>query len=241
MHYLKSIIALIGLFGQSDTLDDVRLFQTFFEDAAVAETPYVEGFLTFADDDDSDGLALGAQGAGQVNEKIEIGGRLEYRDLDPDRGDSETGLSDLAVYGRFHLDLDIRATVGGVITIPIGDEDVGGDETNVGVFGAVRHPLDNGVVLTGALGLSSIEEEDRFGDDDRELSLLLAGGAIYELDDQFNLVGEVNVRTEEDVGLITGGLDYELSDSGRLRGALGLGFDDGSPDFNLQGGYLYLF
>jgi len=55
------------------------------------------------------------------------------------------------------------------------------------------------------------------------------------------LATELNIRTEGDYILLSGGLDYALQGGGRLRGALGLGVDNGAPNFALRGGYYFGF
>jgi hypothetical protein len=47
----------------------------------------------------------------------------------------------------------------------------------------------------------------------------------------------LSIRTEGDYILLSGGVDYPMKSGGRLRGALGLGLDDGAPNFALRGGY----
>jgi len=118
----------------------------------------------------------------------------------------------------------------------IGEEKLGQDHFDFGAFAAARMPIDNGIVLMGSLGLNFVEI-----DDDRELSLHLGGGGIFELSPETHVTGEVGIDTEEDYFALTGGMDHALSANSRLRASLIVGLDDGAPDFALQGGFLVNF
>ena len=37
--------------------------------------------------------------------------------------------------------------------------------------------------------------------------------------------------------MLSGGVDYNMGNA-RVRGALGIGMDDGAPDFRIMGGYM---
>lgn len=250
MNIRRFSLALTGLlgmelaFGQPDNMDEVRFFTNFFEDAARAQSLYAEGVFSFSDFDRAERITLGGRGGLPVATRAEIGGELRYLDIDPDNGDGESGLSDLLFVGRYHFDLNTSPTQftgGALFTLPTGDEDLGEDNFDFGVFGAVRHPLSNDLVVAGTVGFNFIEVPDVDDDDDREFSLLLGGGAIYEVNNKLHVLGEFQVRTEEDFGIFDGGVDYEVTPNGRLRGAFGLGFDDNGPDFALLGGFLYSF
>ena len=144
--------------------------------------------------------------------------------------------------GRYQLKSQSKAniTVGGTLTLPIGDADIGQDSLDFGGFVAARMPVDNGMVVMGSVGLNFVEIGGPFGDD-REISIHLGGGAIYQLDSRTHLTGEIGLDTEEDYFALTGGVDHILSSTGRVRAALVVGLDDGAPDFALHGGFLLNF
>ena len=75
--------------------------------------------------------------------------------------------------------------------------------------------------------------------DKRETSMEIGSGLIYPLDKQMNIVGELVIKSEFDYMMLSGGLDYKTV-KGRIRGAIGLGLDDGPacPDFQIMAGYL---
>lgn len=243
MNYRIFLIALSYLFsvelvnGQSETFDDVHLFQTFFRDASVDEVTYGEAGFSFADFDGRDQLGLGVKSVFPVYPQVELGAALGFISSDPDVGNGESGISDLLLTGRYNFDAEkTRVSAGGFLTLPTGEENLGQNNVNFGAFGALRHPAADGLVVTGSVGLDFLE----FGDN-RETSLLLAGGVIYQTSDNLNLVGELDIMTEGEFGLLTGGVDYELNSGGRLRGALGLGLDDGAPDVTLLFSFLHFF
>jgi len=140
-------------------------------------------------------------------------------------------------------------SAGAMATLPIGSEDVGQGNLNFGAFGAVRHALDNGMVIVGNAGLFfyeateyevnlttyELEEKTSY-----ENYLNVSGGVIYPVNDMLNVVGELTFRSEGDYMLLSGGGDYVMG-SGRVRGALGIGLDDGAPDLMIMGGYVIAF
>ncbi len=231
-------------------VNNVHLFQSYFYDAPIANAGYAEGglmYLTSKQDNPYGGdiktsaFMPGIQGGYPINDKTELEASLRYISANTDWGQddkSESGISDLDVYGRYKV-YDKKQTsisVGGMLSLPIGSEDVGESTLDFGGFGALRHTLQNGLALAGTLGLFFDETKDEKGDTEHESYLNIGFGGIYPLNPQLNLIGELNLRTEGDYMLLTAGADYLLG-SGRVRGALGLGLDDGAPDFLLMGSY----
>ena len=248
MNYQRLFIAAIGLlvtqisWAQSNTKDDVRFFEHFFDDAAVVKSMHVEAVGIYADFDAASVFILGAQGGMPVNAKLDVGARWSFNSFDFDNGGSESGISDIELWGRYQLKSQSKAniTMGGSLTLPIGDEDIGGDRLNFGGFVAARIPIDNRIVVMGSVGLNFVEVPG-FSGDDRELSVHLGGGAIYQLNGQTHVTGEVGIDTEEDYFALTGGVDHAISSAARVRAALVVGLDDGAPDVALQGGFLLNF
>ena len=249
MKYQRLFIVAIGLlaaqlsWAQSNTKDDVRFFEHFFNDAAVVTSTYVEGVAAYGDYDAGSSFVLGAQGGIPVSDRLDAGARWAFANRDWDYGGSESGLTDIELWGRYQLNSVSAAnvTVGGALTLPVGKEEVGGDNFDLGGFLAARMPLDNGIVIMGSTGLNLVEMSDRYGGSDRGLSLHLGGGAIFALNPQTHLTAEIGIDTKEDYFALTGGMDHALSATSRLRAALVVGLDDGAPDFGLQGGFLVSF
>jgi hypothetical protein len=241
-----AILFVLPVLAQNN-IDNVHLFQSYFYDAPITKAGYGQGGLTFADYDKSNIFSLGVMGGYPLNEKLELGTQLHYLNISPDQGDSKSGISDLGVYGRYNVFTQDKTNIsaGGMITLPIGSEDVLQGNFNFGGFGAIRHSLNNNMALVGTLGLIFYEKtEEKFNfntfQSEKETSydsyLSIAGGLVYAVNNQFNIVGELTIQTEGDYMLLSGGVDYVLG-GGRLRGGLGIGLDDGAPDILLMGGY----
>ncbi len=232
-------VAAVGqLHAGSATMDNIRFFDNFHTDAAHADGMFAEGVAAYISDDDADGMALGIQGGAPVAPNIEVGITAGFLSVDYDYAGTESGLIDVEVVGKYHLQnwQNNQLTVGALITLPIGDEDIGQGNTDIGVFGAIRHPLNNRTVLMGTVGLTSLDQ-----DNDREFSLNLGGGLIYKVDNALHGIAELTMATEVEMMDLTLGADYAVQENGSLRGAIDLGLDDGSPDFTLKVGYLYRF
>ena len=174
-------------------------------------------------------ISLGVTGAIPINPQFEIGGSIAFLNVDSNAGNGESGLSDLRMTGR---------------------DELGQGEINLGVFGAVRHPIAASTILTGTLSLDFLKGAPVGNGGwprlsvlsaDRETALLLGGGIIHQINTQLSFVGELNLVTEGEFGMISGGLDHKLQSGGRLRGTLGFGLDDGTPDLAIVISFLHFF
>lgn len=249
------LVFAIGTAFAQDTKDDVKLFQSFFFDSPITKTMYGQAGLHYASYDGFSSMNIGAQGGYGVNPNLEVGGALGFNKWSVEDGDGESGLSDLFVAGRYSLPLkNLKASAGAYVTLPIGKEEVGGGKLNFGAFAALRHPLSNGMVITGNVGLNFVEvkkvdydfdpntfKSTKKESSDYENSIRLAAGLIYPVNPQLNVVGEWLMETEIDYMMLSGAADYKLSPTSRLRGGLGLGLDDGAPDFLFMASYLMTF
>jgi len=237
---------------QKGLLTDVHLFQSFFQDAPVTKAKFGQGAFSYSDYEGGSQITLGAMGGIPINEKIDLQGELHFASFSPEEGDGESGLTDLGLYGHYKISQEKNKllTAGAMMTLPIGKEEIGYGNLNFGAFAAYRTLLSSGMVLTATAGLNFYEvttysyEVDWFTGEvetkketDRETSFRLGGGIIYPLQKGMNFVGELTLETEVDRMMLSGGIDYAMK-SGRLRGALGIGLDDGSPDLQILAGYL---
>jgi hypothetical protein len=242
IHLLLSVIILLVSSANAvpgNTLDQVHLLQSFFNDAIIAPSPYTEGFWQYGSDRDFSAYQLGVQGGFPVLPQLEIGAALGYRFFDPDCCPKASGLSDLLISSRYQFTpQDYKISAGGYLTIPIGAEKIGQNNFDIGGFGALRYPLGiHGLVATGNLGIELVESYNFQGKKSRELSLLIGCGLLVPLTPDVTLIGEVLVRSERDYALLSGGIDVRLP-VGHLRGGLGIGMDDGVPDVLLMLSYL---
>ena len=240
------------LFAQSSTFDDVHLFQNFLKDAPVDTIPYGEGGFQWASYEYASSFGFGVQGGYPINPQIEIGAALGFVSVSPDKGDGVNGISDLMVTGRYKianlLPKKSILSAGGYLTLPIGSEDIGASKFNLGFFGSLRHPINNEIVITGILGLDfletktyKIEGTTLKEDTEYETSFLIGAGSIYRMNRELALIGELNIMTEGDYILLTGGADYKLQMGSKVRGAIGIGLDDGAPDFTIMASFLHAF
>ncbi|NQT25760.1 hypothetical protein HQ585_10415 [candidate division KSB1 bacterium] len=236
---LGSVIGMLVLlfmaapvWSQSD-LNSVRLFQSYFYDAPITKVTYGDFGLAHSSFDGGSSLFIGGQGGYGLNEKIEIQAQLGYLSWSFDDFDGQSGLADLDVYGRYFISNNGKTQIsaGGLISLPIGSEDVGQSSMDLGGFGALRHNLKNGMVVTGSLGLISLEAGD-----EREMTIRLGAGAIYPHSKEMAFVGEFVTQTEIEYTMLSGGVDY-LMGNGRIRGALGIGLADGAPDLQITATY----
>ena len=245
---LVVVLSILPLLAQDAVKSDVHLFQTFLRDAPISSSGYGEAGFVYGDYDYASTWGLGVQGGYPINPKIELGAQWGFVNFSPENGDGESGISDLTVAGRYLIIPDkFNLSAGAYLTLPIGSEDVGQGNLDFGAFGALRYPLNNGMVITGILGLDFIEtttmeyDPDTFEmeeNTDYENSILIGGGAIYPINEQFHAIGELNFHTEGDYALLSGGVDYSLAGGSRIRGGLGFGLDDGAPDFMLMASFL---
>ncbi len=229
---VRSLLVLTTLLTSmataQDTANDVKLLQSFFSDASIAGSAYFEGGFQFDDFNGFSILGLAGRGGIPINEQIEINAQLAFARVESDFRDA-SGLTDPIVAARVRVvDDKAKVAVGGFITLPAGDEDIFQGDFNLGGFGAIRYPAGPKTVLTGTAGLSFLESGN-----DRDVSLAIAGGIIQSINNRFSFVGELELETENSVGLLSAGFDYRLSSGPRFRGALGIGVDDGSPDLGL--------
>lgn len=248
------VLALLGLsvsLGRAqDTkaTDEVRLFQNFFQDAPIAVNPYGEGFFQYSTyDNDFSSIDVAVQGALPVADKLQLGGGVAFRSNSPSVGDSQSGITDLLVSGRYNvMPGPTSISIGAWATLPVGSEDIFEGTFDFSGFGSLRHYLPSGVALTGTFGLEFTETKvPQFNPvtggtkttSDHNTGVLIAGGLVYPTRSGINVVSELSLRTEGDFALLSGALDYALKTGGRIRGGIGIGLDKGAPNFLLRGGY----
>lgn len=230
-------ITLLLLCTNTASAQNARTFQNFFLDGSHVGSVYGDAGLGFSDFDRRNVVNLGGQVGFPIGRSFELGVMLDFITIDPEVGNNRSGLSDLGIVGRYLVSSgETDISVGGGLTLPIGDEDVGqGDDVNINVFGALRHTASATLGITGVLGVDFLEEGD-----DYDASLRLGGGLIYRSSPRLQLIGELSFLTDVEYALLSFGVDYRMNSGSRLRPALGLGVDDGAPDFELLFRFLFL-
>ena len=221
------------LSAQSAVDGDVKLFQGFFKDATVTSSFILDPGLNYQTNDYASIFDLGARGGFRLFNNFEMNFGLNFRTLSPDQGDSETGLSDIWLGGRYQFRNLFSAktafSVGGYITLPTGSEEIGQDLTHIGGFVAFRHAINKGFTLTGSTGIDFLDNGN-----DHDASLYLSVGSIFPVNPRLSIVPELAMMTDPDYMLLTGALDYKLRSKIRLRGGLGVGLDDGIFWINIK-------
>ncbi len=229
-----------------------RLFLAFIEDAAAANRQWWEGQLGTANWDRFDAAILTGVAAFQTWDDVELGGRVGFGNTDLSGGGPDgSGATDLELWGKYLLG-HVESTefaVGGVITVPTGDETagLGSDAFGGSAFGALRHRLER-LIITGHLGLQMNGDGMRFGGPERdgETVLQLGLGAIFPFSDNLSGVAELAFRDgrldgDDDDTRALGGINWRPGSRGMFRAAIGFGLSDGAPDLQAQAGYAAQF
>ena len=241
MRLMSGLLFILFISGnvlaQYASREGVRTFNHFLEDAARSEDFYLEGQFAFADYDYANVVNLGAQGGYPISERFEIGGDWRFVNINPEVVDGSSGMSDLTAVGKYFLPYgdNIFAT-GGFLTLPVGSEEIGAGNFNLGFFGTGRFPVTPNMVISANATLGFYERGNG-----RDASLGLAGSLIFAANAKTHLLGELNFETEGNFAQLLGGVDHKLTPTGHLRAALGIGLDNGAPDIALLIGFLNFF
>jgi hypothetical protein len=228
-----------------------RLFLSFTQEAAIADRQWWEGQLVFSDGDPIDSIVLRGVGAVQVWENVELGGTFGFGDTDTPRPLPDgNGATDFDFWGKYLLSNDDQGgtfAVGGMLTIPTGDDraGLGLDSFGLEVFGSARFPIGK-LKVGGHIGV-------RFNDDgqillaelDGQTSALLGGHVILPLGRSFNFVGELYYESERLEGLdddirLSGAVNWQVARRSTVRLALAVG-TEGAPDAQFLVGYATMF
>ena len=238
--------------GTKPTSGSDRLFLAFAEDATLVDRQWWEGRVKTADFDGADVNVLTAVVAMQPWVDFEIGGSVGFGDTDVRGGRDGSGATDLDLWGKYHLGGGESSewAVGGVVTVPTGDETagLGADAFGASAFGAYRHRLKRAVVAAHA-GVQFNGDGRRFGetaDRDGETSPQAGLGVILPFSDNLAGVGEICYRDgrlegDKDESQVLAGINWRPGGRGIFRAALGAGLSDGAPDFQAQIGYAAQF
>ncbi|MGF1669111.1 MAG: hypothetical protein ACFCU6_01580, partial [Balneolaceae bacterium] len=110
-----------ALFAQNSGFDGVRLFQSYFQDARITNSPYVNGNFFFGDFDFVDIITLDARGGYTFKSNFEAEGQFGFVNVNRRFGGSDSGVSDIFLTGRYMFDVEGISLAGGAFfTLPIG-------------------------------------------------------------------------------------------------------------------------
>lgn len=241
--------------GSRKVTNETRLFQHFIEDGAVTDNIWLEPQFRYGNFKDADTISFGPVLAVNIAEDLEVGGRLNLSSVDPERGDRETGFTDMDVYGKIRLSTaPTQFALGLLLKLPTGDQDkslrLGTGEMDVAFFGGLRHDFDS-MSLVGNAALRINQDPDTnlppgVAGPEGETSVQLGGGLIFAITQRFSGVAEISYETERidhagsDFRVTLGG-DYRPSESVAYRGALATGSGDSAPDFELIASAVFYF
>ncbi|MFQ5669456.1 MAG: hypothetical protein ACE5HD_02925 [Acidobacteriota bacterium] len=243
---LTLVLSPVPASAQATLDDDRRFIQIFIEDAAIVENAWVEGQVRRRDlQGNNDTFEGGPVLAFSPVDRLEVGGRVNL--IDADFGPrSKNGVGDTTVWGKWQIVHNpIQFTVGAELFLPTGDEDdnLGTGEVDAALFAAVRKNLAH-AAATGFLGVRSNSDTSVGGnlgpsflrDRDGKPSVFLGGGILVPASRHFGLSGELTVETERfekgdsSVEATAGGYWF-IAEHVTLRAGLGIGLDDGAPDW----------
>ncbi len=243
---VASIIGLaIAATAVAGVSPNSRLIRAPERDGAVFSSIWLRGEAVYQNWDNADVFELRPTFAlPLLDEQVELGARWGLRHVNPDRGDSETGLTNIDLWGKFQvLDAPLLLSVGGIVTLPVGSDDVERDVFRLGAFGATRYYVNSDFALIGNV---SLRHNADLNGADGKIQFGLGGGLIYQVIPELNITGELNLETKQfdnfdNYIAVTGGVEYLLADNLSLQGGLTVGLDDDAPDFELIGGVNFKF
>jgi len=227
-----------------------RLFQRFIEDGAVTEGARFEPQFRYDSFRDKKFWSLGPILSFNVAEDIEVGGRVNLETINFDPGGTETGFSDMEVYGKVRLTTKpTQFAIGALLKFPTGEasKGLGTGETDVAFFSGVRHDF-GAISLVGNAGFRITQDPDTTppGLLEGESSVQLGGAALFAMTSKLAGVVELSYETERINGTgsdlrLTLGAEHRYSESFMSRGALVWGRGDGAPRFELILAGVFLF
>ena len=249
---------------------NLRLFQQFFEDAAITSQWWgVEARIqngAVPPIQNADGRSISPVIAISPVRNLELGGRVSWLHYNLDHAitvpagsgtrtiDGNSGATDIEFFGKYRVMLEpVQLAFGASVTLPTGSKDdgLGTGKVVPMVFGAVRKELGN-YIAVAHLGLRFNPDVDLLSTHlNGKTSTSIGGGIIAKVSTSFNWTGEVTVESErfsDAPGLpaasdirATAGAQWLFAKHHILRAALSAGLSDGAPSYELIGGYAYWF
>ena len=229
-----------------------RLFLSFIEYATIVINQWWECKLGVLDRDRIDVTQLRGLAAFRPWPKLEVGGTVGFGETDNDPGLPEgSGATDFDLWGKYDLGRHkgTQYAVGGVLTIPTGDDTagLGFDAFGIPAFGTLRRELQNFTLsLNGGVRFNGDGSLLGSPDIDGETSLQGGIGLIYPASDEVSLVGELRYEGERFENFdadtrIGGGINWRVSNRGIVRALAAAGLTDGAPDLQVELGYAFDF
>jgi hypothetical protein len=230
-----------------------RLFRSFVEDTAITERFRLETQFQRLEGDSVDRGLMNLIGSAQFGSipDVEFGARLSLVGTNTDFGSGGDGFGDTDLWAKYVMgptsDNRHELAFGAGVTMPTGSDSDGAgfDSTASKLFVAARREISWGV-LTGNLRLSFNGDGEIFGLGlSGQTTFGLNVGVIAPVSYRVTVIGEAGYQGErfegvDDEAVVLGGVNVLLKE-GSLRGAVGFGLSDGSPDVEITVGYAFPF
>ncbi len=231
---------LPGAASAQTVQDDVFFFRSFVQDARVASASYLHGSVFFTTFPPGTHRYFGAIAGYAPSRKFEVAVDVSY--YSPPSGilfEAPSGLNDPVVHGKYNFSAGTtRLSAGGFVSLPVGSKDIGEGDLDAGIFLAMRHPVGTKTAIGGKISADYFE----FEKEDRDPSFRLHGGVIHQVADKLALLGEFLMNANGPTGLdVSAGVDYAIGSRSRIRGAVGLGLNENSPDRTILLSFLHAF
>lgn len=211
-------------------------------DAAPREGGFADIGTNYYSYENANILDAKIRGEYAFSDRLAFGAELGYRNINPDNDDidSESGILDPKISGWFSPYNDDRTNiaVGGRVTLPAGDEEIGQGFTDYGAFVTARYLFTDQFVGVGQVGLDFYEPF--FEDEDRESTFSVRGSLMYNVSRGADIFGEFYFQNDPEFAFreslfdhIKGGANLYLGNGLDFRAAFGTGLGDEfeGPDY----------
>ncbi len=246
-----AVLLAVPVTGEAQVSPDTRLLQRPERDGAVFTGLYLDGQARYQQwKGSTKSWLIGPTFAMTFPEvpQLETGARVFMVNYNPKDSSSQTGASDINLWGKYQfVDDPVLLSAGLLFTLPTGSEKVlhpdSTAEINLEVFGAARYYVIDTLAVIGNIGLRINSDMDyKVGDEKAEIKgetqFLIGAGFIVQATPELDILAELNFATEaykdsdNDVDL-TGGVQYSFNPDFCGRAGIGVGLDDGAPRFEM--------
>lgn len=217
-----------------------RLFQRFVEDAAVSTGGWAELQYRYTNFSNGSEHFLGPLVAFKIVSDVEGGLRFGFRDVNPDPGAGESGMSDIDLFAKYRFPGGKgRAALGILVKVPTADEEegLGTGKSDFELFGAWRADLEAVSIVANAGVRWNGEPDPPVPPTDN--SIFVGGALIMPASASLSLILETTYETERfegasyDARLWLGVQSRSRQGRGGIRGGVGIPLSDGAPDYEI--------
>lgn len=220
--------------------NDRRLLQRFVEDAAVSTGGWAELQYRYTNFSNGSEHFLGPLVAFKIVNNVEGGLRFGFRDVNPDPGAGESGLSDIDLFAKYRFPGGKGRTALGILAkVPTADEEegLGTGKSDFEVFGAWRADLEAVSIVANAGVRFNGEPDPPVPPTDN--SVFVGGALILPASATLSLILETTYETERfegasyDARLWVGVQSRSRQGRTGIRGGVAIPLSDGAPDYEI--------